>query len=311
MIEKKAIVTGGKGFIGSHIVDRLVNENYQVLVIDDESANTHESFYYNKEATYYKESVQNYDKIVSLFRDVDIVFHLAAEARIQPCIHNPLMAATANVLGTCSVLQASKVNNVRRVIYSSTSSAYAKNATPFSEDSKTHCLNPYSVSKVAGEEFCRIYYELYDLETITFRYFNVYGERQPLKGQYAPVIGLFQEQFKRGEPMTIVGNGRQTRDFTHVSDVVEANMLAATTDNKEAFGEVFNIGTGKRYSINEITKMIGGPSPDVTFIPPRPGEALNTEANYSKAKTILGWEPKKQLPNWIYGVPDNFRFEGL
>ena len=300
---KKAIVTGGAGFIGSHIVDRLVKENYQVLVIDDESADTHESFYYNKEAFYCKESVQNYDKIVSLFSNVDVVFHLAAESRIQPCIHNPLMAATANALGTCSVLQASKLNNVRRVVYSSTSASYGEiNKAPFTEEMRPNCLNPYSVSKVAGEEFCRIYYEMYGLETITFRYFNVYGERQPLKGQYAPVVGLFQEQHKRGEPMTIVGDGEQTRDFTYVSDVVEANMLAATTTNNQAFGQVFNIGTGNSCSIIELTKMVGGPNPEITFIPPRPGELRHAKADISKAKTLLHWEPKTSLKEWITKV---------
>lgn len=175
----------------------------------------------------------------------------------------------------------------------------------------TDCLNPYSVSKVSGEELCKMYSNLYGLETVVFRYFNVYGERQPLKGQYAPVIGIFLRQKAAGEPMTIVGDGNQRRDFTHVSDVVEANVLAAnfiapehhTVDTggfkayyRWEWGQVYNIGTGVNYSVNEIADMIGG---DRVNIPPRLGEARITLADNTKAKTDLGWNPKVGLSEWI------------
>lgn len=297
---KKAIVTGGAGFIGSHIVDRLLTDGYDVCVIDDETSECHDKFYFNNKAVYVKKSVQDYSSIENYFNGVDVVFHVAAEARIQPSIENPILTAISNTVGTCSVLQAAHKHEVKRVIYSTTSSAYGnKNEPPYKETMIEDCLTPYSVTKVAGEKLCKVFYRLYGLKTISLRYFNVYGERQPLKGKYAPVVGLFQRQCSRGEPMTIVGDGKQTRDFTHVSDVVEANILSATTNNHKAFGEVFNIGTGINYDIISLAKMIGGPNCNITFIPPRKGESRNTIANFSKANEILGWKPKVQLPNWI------------
>jgi len=238
----------------------------------------------------------------------DVVFHIAAEARIQPCILDPLKAVEANVLGTATILQLSVKHKVKRVVYSSTSSAYGlKNIPPLSEDMPNDCLNPYSVTKTSGEELCKMYSKLYNLETIIFRYFNVYGERQPLKGQYAPVIGIFQRQKKNGESMTIVGDGEQRRDFTHVSDVVNANILAATKNfdllqvngTKQSiytFGQIYNIGTEKNYSVNEIAKIIGG---SMIHIPARLGEARITLANINKAKTELGWIPKIDLETWL------------
>ena len=158
------------------------------------------------------------------------------------------------------------------------------------------CLNPYSVTKVCGEELCKMYHKLFGLKTIIFRYFNVYGERQPLQGQYAPVVGIFQRQVDDGEPMTIVGDGLQRRDFTHVCDVVEANMLAANSDNTDIFGEVFNVGTGKNHSVLELAFMIGK---DLIHIPERPGEARITLANIDKIKTMLHWEPQISLQDWL------------
>jgi UDP-glucose 4-epimerase len=293
----KSIVTGGAGFIGSHIVDKLVDLGHEVIVIDDYSATAHEQFYFNLSATYHGICINN-PYVATIFQDVDYVFHLAAESRIQPSLENPELAVKTNVLGTCKILKYALDYGVKRVMYSSTSSAYGLiNPIPLKEDMKKDCLNPYSITKTAGEDFCKMYTNLYGLETVTFRYFNIYGERQPTKGQYAPVIGLFQRQSDAGEPMTIVGDGEQTRDYTHVSDVVAAN-IAAMTAPEEACGELFNIGTGTRYSVNDIARFIGG---DVTHIPARQGEARDTEADNSKAKRILNWEPKVKLEDWING----------
>jgi UDP-glucose 4-epimerase len=158
-------------------------------------------------------------------------------------------------------------------------------------------LNPYSVSKVTGEKLCKMYTELYGLPTVTFRYFNVYGERQPLKGQYAPVIGIFLRQRAAGEPLTIVGDGNQRRDFTYVGDVVNANILAATKDvDSEAFGQVYNIGTGNNYSINQISRMI---SSNTVNVAPRPGETRLSLANNQKFRKTFGWEPTMKLEEWI------------
>jgi len=243
------------------------------------------------------ENICNYDKIEPLFKGVDAVFHLAAESRIQPAIENPIKATMTNAVGTCSVLQAARANNVGRVIYSSTSSAYGlKNDPPLKEEMPNDCLNPYSVTKVSGEELCKMYYKLFGLQTVIFRYFNVYGERQPLKGQYAPVVGIFLRQTESGEPMTIVGDGKQRRDFTHVSDVVNVNKLAATVDHEELFGETFNVGVGANHDMNDLAEMIGG---DYVYIPSRPGEAETTLADISKTRRVLGWEPQVMLGDWL------------
>jgi len=291
------LVTGGAGFIGSNLVDELIKLGHKVIVIDNESSDASEEFYWNKLSDNHVLDICDYNSIRPLFNDVDVVFHLAAEARIQPTLTNPILAAKTNTLGTCIILQCAREAGVKRVIYSSTSSAYGlKNKIPNVETMQKDCLNPYSVTKTSGEELCKMFTDLFGLETVTFRYFNVYGERQPIKGQYAPVIGIFLRQKNAGEPMTIVGDGEQRRDFTHVSDVVNANILASDLNNKKVSGELFNIGSGKNYSINEIKDMIGG---EHQFIPPRKGEVRESLADISKAKKILNWEPKKVLSQWL------------
>jgi UDP-glucose 4-epimerase len=305
----KYIVTGGAGFIGSHIVDRLVDDGNEVIIIDNESAESHDQFYHNNSAKYYKYDICDYDIIAPLFEDVDTVFHLAAESRIQPTIINPTQAVKTNTFGTCNVLQTSRENNVRRFVYSSTASAYGtKNSIPNKETQIENCLNPYSVSKVSGEKLCTMYYELYGLETIMFRYFNVYGERQPIRGQYAPVVGKFIEQNLIESPLTIVGDGKQKRDFVNVKDVVEANILASTVQLDELFqiennryervdyGEVINIGTGKNHTIKEIATMI---SDYHINIEERSGELQESLSCINKAKSVLNWTPKVKLEDWI------------
>ena len=290
-----ALVTGGAGFIGSNLVDALIEKGWNVIVIDNLSSDAHEQFYYHPQATFYEYDIRNFETIKPLFKGIDYVFHLAAESRIQPAIENPTHAVSVNVTGTCNVLQASREAGVKRVIYSSTSSAYGlKNTPPLKEDMPKDCLNPYSVSKTSGEELCKMYTELFGLQTITFRYFNVYGDRQPTKGQYAPVIGLFKRQKENGELMTVVGDGMQTRDYTHVKDVVSANLLA--TECEEGFGEIFNIGTGVSHSVLDLVKFIGGA---FTNLPPRLGESRYTQADNSKAKAILKWEPKLTLKEYF------------
>jgi UDP-glucose 4-epimerase len=293
----KCIVTGGAGFIGSHIVDRLIEDGNEVISLDNESASSNEEFYWNQKAHKAVLDICDYDKIEPLFKDVDCVFHLAAEARIQPAIKNPQRAVLTNVLGTCNVLQASRENGVGRVLYSSTSSAYGLcNTPPLSEDMPNDCLNPYSVTKVSGEGLCNMYNKLYGLKTLIFRYFNVYGERQPIKGQYAPVVGIFLRQFDAREPLTIVGDGLQRRDFTYVQDVVEANILASETDSDDIFGQTINIGVGRNHSILDIAKMIGY---NFKHLPERLGEARITLANIDKARELLGWKPEVGIEDWI------------
>jgi UDP-glucose 4-epimerase len=293
----KALVTGGAGFIGSHIVDKLIEMNYDVIVIDNESSNSNTQFYWNDKASNYKYDICDYEKTRSLYENVDYVFHVAAKARIQATMLDPIETIRTNSLGTINVLQCSKEANVKKVIYSSTSSAYGLNKVPNIETQANDCLNVYSISKTSGENLCLNYTKGFNLKTICLRYFNVYGDRQSIKGKYASVIGIFSEQSKNNKPLTVVGDGKQKRDFTHVSDVVNANVLAATKNiDAKYFGQIFNIGTGKNYSVNEIAKMF---SENITYIPERFGEAKETLADISKAKNILGWEPKITLIDWL------------
>ena len=292
----KSLVTGGE-ICGSHIVDKLLELGHEVICYDNESAESNEEFYWNPKADNIKGDIRDYHLLKDAMRDVDYVFHLAAESRIQPAILNPIEAVSVNCVGTVTVLQCARESGVKKIICSSTSSGYGYNEPPNDETQRDDCLNPYSVSKVSGEKLCKMYTNLFGLNTVFFRYFNVYGERQPLKGQYAPVIGIFLRQRAAGESLTIVGDGEQRRDFTHVSDVVQANILAATKDvSDECYGELYNIGNGVNYSINEIADAI---SDDQVNIPPRIGELGTTLASNKKLKETFGWDPKVNLMEWI------------
>lgn len=293
----KALVTGGAGFIGSNLVDKLLEMDHEVVVIDNQSAECNDQFYWNSKANNHRLDICNYESTRSLYDGIDFVFHLAAESRLQPAILNPIEAVTKNVVGTCTVLQCAREAGVKKVIYSSTSSAYGLNKYPNYETDPNDCLNPYSVSKVAGEELCKMYTNLYGIKTIIFRYFNVYGERSPTTGQYAPVIGIFLRQKNANEPLTIVGDGSQKRDFVNVHDVANANVLAALTDiPDEYYGQVYNIGSGENISILEIAKII---SDNYVHVPSRDGEAKTTLSCIDKAKNIFGWEPKFNVKDWI------------
>lgn len=293
----KALVTGGCGFIGSHVVDLLVSKGVEVRVIDNLSSEFHDQFYFNDAVEYHHEDICDYDNVEKVVEGTDYVFHLAAHSRIQPSIANPLSSVKVNTMGTLNVLEAARQAGVKRVMFSSTSSAYGlANQPPLVETMRSNCLNPYSVSKRSGEELCRIYYEIYGLETITFRYFNVYGNREPLRGVYAPVVGRFLKMKNDNEPLTIVGDGLQRRDFTHVADVAEANWLASQTDSKEALGQFFNVGAGENYSVMELAEMIGG---EYVHIPDRIGEARETLADITKITSFLGWTPKMNFPQYI------------
>ena len=297
------LITGGAGFIGSNLADALIANGHHVVVVDNESANVNEEFFWNKKAENHTLDINNFEEIKPLFRNIDIVFHCAAEARIQPSLKNPLLTIATNVLGTANVLQASREAGVSRVVYSSTSSAYGlKNRVPLHEEMPKDCLNPYSVSKTAGEEICQMYTNLFGLETVIFRYFNVYGERHPLKGPYAPVVGIFLRQLNTSEKLTIVGDGEQRRDFTHVEDVVRANIDASQLTNTKCVGKIINVGTGYNHSVNELASFI---SNITTFLPIRRGEARETLANTKLFHEIFGWIPKNRLEEWVKNEIDN------
>ena len=237
----KSLVTGGAGFIGSNLVDALLEQGHMVVCVDNESA-SNEEFYWNRDAINIKADVTDYKIMRNCMTDIDYVFHLAAESRLQPAIENPIEAIVKNCVGTTTVLQCAREAGVKKVMYSSTSAGYGLNPYPNVETQPDDCLNPYSVSKVNGEKLCKMYTDLYGLKTVIFRYFNVYGNRQPLRGQYAPVIGIFLRQLAAGQPLTIVGDGEQRRDFVNVRDVCRANIMAAISNpDDEAYGKVYNV----------------------------------------------------------------------
>lgn len=288
----KSIVTGGCGFIGSHLVDQLVKIGHEVIVLDRVRPN-----YENPKAKYYVQDLsENYTKFSYHFEGVDNVFHLASEVSIPYCVENPNESMANNTVATMNVLEASRIHNISKFLFSSTSAVYGNSLyLPSVETNPTECLNTYSISKHTGEELCKMYYNLYGLKTLIFRYFNVYGERQHKTGQYAPVMSIFSRQKSEGKPLTIVGEGYQTRDFVHVLDIVRANILASQKD-LNVYGEIFNVGTGEGVSIETIANLI---SDYQVHIPERPGEVMHSRSNINKIKEQLGWSPTISVVEWV------------
>ncbi|MBE37303.1 MAG: hypothetical protein CMP50_06355 [Flavobacteriales bacterium] len=291
----KVLVTGGAGFIGSNLVDMLINRGVDVLVVDNLSTGKIDNI--NTQATFFKEdlSIIATDKLINMLNGVDVIFHLAALARVQPSIENPLPYNEANVTATLNILYAASKSNVKRVVYSASSSCYGDSqSVPQREEDPANPLSPYGLQKYIGEQYCRMFSQVYDLDTVSLRYFNVYGERMSLEGAYCLVTGIFARQMQKGEPLTITNDGNQRRDFTYVGDVVNANILAATHSNR-LNGEVFNIGNGKNISINEVADMFGGEK----IYGEQRLEPFETLADNKKARDILNWTPKGNLLTWI------------
>jgi UDP-glucose 4-epimerase len=294
----RSLVTGGCGFIGSHLVDRLVDIGHEVIVLDRV-----QPIHKNKKAKYYVQDLsENYIKFLHHFEGVNNVFHLASDVSIPFCVEKPNESMANNTLSTMNVLECSRIHNVDKFMFSSTSAVYGNTLfIPSLETNQINCLNTYSISKYTGEQLCKMYYELYGLKTIIFRYFNVYGERQHKTGQYAPVMSIFMNQKKNGQPLTIIGEGYQTRDFIHVSDVVYANILASQKD-LSSYGEVYNVGTGNGIEIKEIANLIS--SYQIT-IPERPGEVLHSRSSINKIKNDLGWNYNINVLDWIRKQNEN------
>jgi len=291
----KVLVTGGAGFIGSNLVDRLIEDGLEVIVIDNLSTGKLENIHSKSHFLKYDLSLISIDELVSILNGVDVVFHLAALARVQPSIENPLPYHDVNVTATLNILYAASKSKVKRVVYSASSSCYGNSdKVPQSEGDPTNPLSPYGLQKYLGEQYCSMFSEVYNLDTVSLRYFNVYGERMSLEGAYCLVTGIFARQMKNGEDLTITNDGNQRRDFTYVGDVVNANILAAQHSNR-LNGEVFNIGNGKNFSINEVASMFGGKKK----YGEKRLEPFETLANNNKAKNILKWKPNGNLENWI------------
>ncbi len=292
---QKAIVTGGAGFIGSNLVDKLIEQGIEVTILDDLSTGKKENI--NPKAKFIECDISTVSQADLIFyiNGADVVFHTAAKARVQPSIDDPITFNKANVDGTLNMLYASHKAKVKRFVYSASSSAYG-NATKFPtpEEHQTDPLSPYGLQKYIGEQYCKVFSKIYGLDTVSLRYFNVYGERMLLEGAYCLVLGIFAKQMLEGKPLTINNDGKQRRDFTYVGDIVNANILTAT--RTEPFkGDVFNIGNGENYSVNEVAKIFGGKTikgKDVL-------EPFQTLADNSKALLLLDWDPQGDLPTWI------------
>jgi len=290
---EKIIVTGGAGFIGSHITDALIEEGYEVHIIDNLCAGKKENV--NPKAILHIVDIRDKEKLIPIFKNAKYVFHEAALPQVQYSIENPIETNDVNVNGLLNVLEASRLNGIKRVIFASTSAIYGnQDILPTVENMKANPLSPYAVHKYIGEIYCKLYAQIYNLETICLRYFNVYGPRINLDGAYPLVIGYFLKMMKQNKPLPITGDGNQTRDFIYVSDVVSANLLAMKS-NKVCNGIFMNIGGGYRSSVNDIAKLISGP---VEYIPPRI-EPHDTEADISKAKEFLDWKPIVKIEDGI------------
>lgn len=289
----KAVVTGGAGFIGSNLTDSLVERGYEVHVIDSLIAGHRE--HVNKKATLHVLDITDLAAIEPVFKGAKYVFHLAALPRVQYSIEYPAETHATNVTGTQNVLIAAQKAGVKKVVYSASSSAYGdQKKLPLVESMEAMPKSPYGLHKYVGELYCRVWSEVYGLPTVSLRYFNVYGPRNSSEGAYALVIAKFLRQRAEGNPLTVTGDGKQTRDFTHVRDVVRANILAAES-SKVGKGESINIGAGRNQSVNKIVELIGG---KVKHIPAR-FEPKNTLADNIRARKLLGWKPQVSIEDGI------------
>jgi len=289
------LVTGGAGFIGANIVKKLLADKHQVRVIDNYSSGRFENRIQGG-AEYLEGDIRNMADLAKAMAGIDGVFHTAAIPRMPYSVEHPQETNENNVTGTLNVLVSARDAKVKRVVYSASSSAYGNQTKfPFTEDMPAKPLSPYGLQKYIGEHYCRLFSELYGLQTVSLRYFNVYGSYMDPNGAYALVIGKFLQQKKQGLPMTVCGDGEYYRDYTHVNDIVSANIAAMRTD-KAGVGEVINIGNGRPYSVNELVKLMGG---EFVNIEPRPGDPRKTEANISRAIELLNWKPTIELTEGI------------
>lgn len=292
-MNKKMVVVGGAGFIGSNLAESLVRLGHDVHVIDNLVGGKRENV--DNSATFHEVDICNYEAIAPILSGADTVFHLAALPRVQYSIEHPIETNEVNIGGTLKVLTAAKEGGVRRVVYSASSSAYGDCETmPLTETMPANPLSPYGLQKYVGEQYASLFSIVYGLETVSLRYFNAYGKNQDPEGPYALVIGKFLKQKAEGLPLTITGTGEQTRDFTSVKDVVRANILASESSNVGK-GEVINIGAGKNCSINTLAELIGG---EKKYVEARL-EPMHTLADITKAKELLDWKPEVTLEEGI------------
>lgn len=292
-----SLVTGGCGFIGSHIVDRLLTEGHYVRVIDNYSTGRYENLNHhsgNERLEIFERDIRNKEELQDIFKDVDYVFHMAALADIVPSIQNPWGYYSSNVLGTYNVVECAKNANVKKLLYAASSSCYGiPDIFPTNEDAEIRPQYPYALTKRLGEETVLHWGQVYGIPVITLRLFNVYGTRSRTSGTYGAVFGVFLAQKLANKPFTVVGDGTQTRDFTYVTDVADAFYTAAMSDVKNI---TFNVGSGGTYSVNLLCELLGG---EIVHIPKRPGEPDCTYADTTRIQNILGWKAKISLEEGV------------
>ena len=293
----KALVTGGAGFIGSHIVDRLLKDGHEVIVIDDFSTGHRENLAANPKLEIVEGDIRDFDTVNQCMQGVDWVFHKAAVASVPKTVNDPVGSSAVNYQGTLHILEAARQNGVKRVVFASSAALYGDEPTlPKVETMLPVTLSPYAVDKLASEYACGMYTKLYGLETVALRYFNVYGPRQDPSSPYSGVISIFADKLNQGATPTIFGDGEQTRDFVFVSDVVEANMQAVS--QSAPAGQVINIATGNKITLNELLKTfceIKAVPFEANYGEPRQGDIKESYANVDKAVAILGWNSTVEL----------------
>ena len=290
---RKVIVTGGAGFIGSHLVNKLIEQEVKVIVLDDCSTGKYKNI--NPKACYINIDITTIDlnQFLNKETDIDVIFHLAAKTTVQESINKPEYYNNVNVKGTLNMLILANKLNVKRFIFSSSSSVYGDVKVPTSENHSLNPLSPYALNKLIGEQYCKLYSDIYNLDTVCLRYFNVYGDRMNNEG-YKLVFPIFKEQLLNNKSLTINNDGEQRRDFVHVSDVINANILVAK--HKSNFkGDIYNVGSGISYSINEIADMFGGKKQYGNKVI----EPFETLAETAKIDLDLNFKPKDILKEWI------------
>lgn len=302
----RCLVTGGAGFIGSHLVDRLLGGGHEVVVLDNFSTGRRQNLLQHGSRpglTIHEGDVARLKAVQPLFEGVEWVFHLAALADIVPSIVRPLEYYRSNLDGTVEVLEASRQAGVKRFIYAASSSCYGiPDIYPTPETAPISPQYPYALTKYLGEECVLHWGKIYKLPVLSLRFFNVYGPRSRTSGTYGAVFGVFLAQKLKGKPFTVVGDGNQTRDFTFVTDVVEAIVMAAGSEHA---GLVLNVGSGKAYSVNCLVELLGG---NVVHIPERPGEPRCTQADITRIKSLLGWNPKVTLEKGVKVLLENIDY---
>ena len=294
----KYIVTGGAGFIGSNLVDKLIEQNDEVIILDNLKTGSRDNLSVKaKECFIYKDvAISMQQELNTICQGADGIFHMAASPNVQNSIENPISTINANLISTVKMLEVARKHNIK-FVYSGSCSCYGNAIDiPTNENEKIKPLSPYALNKYQGEEYCKLYSKIYNVDTICLRYFNVYGPRMTSTGAYRSVLSIFLEAYSNKKPLNIVNDGKQKRDFVHVEDVVSANLAAMKCSERQ--GDSINIGSGRNYSVNDIADMFGGQK----IYGEKRIEPKSTLADITVAKKLLNWEPKFNLKEWVYNA---------